>query len=381
MSVNFKDVPAQEAKPLKEKLISLLENYNGINFVALPDFLKRRTNALRNLQLKRNELEHQYHKELQALDLKYHKLYEPLHEKRQQIISGQYEPTDAECQLPETIKKFDDENLEQFKQLPEDLKEPSFSQQEVATLQKCVKGLPGFWLGCLNSTFNFTDCIEPHDKEVLRHLSDITIDYEEKDDILQYKLNFQFTENPYFDNSVLTKTYHLRVGPDPSEPLSYEGPEVIKSVGCDIKWKEGKDLTKHVIVVKQKNKTDGRIRHKEKQEDQDSFFRFFGPPEMPEDKSKVDEILGGLIAVDFELGEAIRQSLIPRAVLFYTGQYDADDDDEEDEEEDDEEDDDEDSDDDSDDDIDDEVDSDDSLENGNDQKGLIEKSPKSKKET
>jgi len=37
-----------------------------------------------------------------------------------------------------------------------------------------------------------------------------------------------FSENPYFSNSVLTKEYKLREGPDPESPLDYDGPEIIR---------------------------------------------------------------------------------------------------------------------------------------------------------
>ena len=47
-----------------------------------------------------------------------------------------------------------------------------------------------------------------------------------------YRIDFYFDENPYFENKVLSKEFHLNESGDPS------------SKSTEIKWKSGKDLTK-----------------------------------------------------------------------------------------------------------------------------------------
>lgn len=44
-------------------------------------------------------------------------------------------------------------------------------------------------------------------------------------------LEFEFATNPHFSNQILTKKYILRPGPDPVNPLAYEGPEIISCEG------------------------------------------------------------------------------------------------------------------------------------------------------
>lgn len=61
------------------------------------------------------------------------------------------------------------------------------------------------------------------------------------------------------------------------------------------------------------------------------------------DGEELDEETSDLLQADWEIGEVIRQSIVPRAVLFFTGEALDDEDYEEDDEEDDEEDEDEDS--------------------------------------
>lgn len=55
---------------------------------------------------------------------------------------------------------------------------------------------------------------------------------------------------------------------------------------------------------------------------------------VPENLEDVDEETQALLAADFEIGEVIRQRLVPRAVLYFTGEalIDEEYDDEEDEE-------------------------------------------------
>lgn len=311
-----------------EKLDKFVRDYHCSKADKLPRVMKKRLNALKKIQLEQIHLVHKYHKEIHELEMKYDKLYKPLYEKRAKIINGEHEPTEEECQLPENLKELYDSLDDQENTGAETT---LFTPDEDKELDAKVKGLPGFWLGCLNSSYSFADSIEPADKLALKHLEDIRLVYgkDDKDDLLTYALEFVFSENPYFTNKVLTKTYYLKLSPDDKDPFSYEGFEVIKSDGCEINWKEGQNITVKTVTVKQENKKDGRSREKKKEVEKDSFFLFFKPPTPPADEKEEEEI-NGVMAVDFELGEIIRQNFIPRAALIYSGYVDDEDDDDED---------------------------------------------------
>lgn len=370
---NSSDIATSKDKSkAEERFDALVDDYDCTSFFNLPKVMRRRVDALKKIQLEHIQIQHVYHKELQELELKYEKLYAPLYEKRYKIINGEHEPTDEECQLPASI--IEDEFNGDQENNPDDVTQDSMSltpQQEEAIKSKIV-GVPGFWLGCLASTYNFNDSIEDYDKKVLRHLKDIKLSYGEKDEHLTYTLDFYFGKNPYFSNETLTKTYFLKLKPDEKDPFAYEGFEVFKSEGCDINWLPGKDVTTKIKVVKQQNKKDGRMREKKKELERDSFFYFFKPPQLSNKEEELDEELGAIMAVDFELGEVVRQSIIPKAVLYYAGYMMDDDEDDEDDDLDDE-----------DEDSDDELsdsdqsdDSDDSLSDNKAKKKPVKKSPK-----
>lgn len=46
-----------------------------------------------------------------------------------------------------------------------------------------------------------------------------------------YVLEFYFKPNEYFEETLLTKTYHLKIAIDEKDPMSFDGPEITKCTG------------------------------------------------------------------------------------------------------------------------------------------------------
>ena len=117
-----------------------------------------------------------------------------------------------------------------------------------------------------------------------------------------FTLVFTFKENPYFTNRYLTKTY--RMDPDDFEEFDH-------AEGCKIDWKPGKSLT---VKVFRKTKN-GRV----KEQPADSFFNFFAPPEADATAESIASSLleeyEALVDADYELGETIRNDVIPKALF------------------------------------------------------------------
>jgi len=74
---------------------------------SLPAPVKRRIKALKQLQLVTTNIEAKFYEEVHALECEYYKMCAPLYEKRSQIISGAYEPSDEQC-----VWESDDEDEE-----------------------------------------------------------------------------------------------------------------------------------------------------------------------------------------------------------------------------------------------------------------------------
>jgi len=208
-------------------------------------------------------------------------------------------------------------------------------------------GIPEFWLQVFKNSDVISELIKEQDEEVLKHLVDVRITMQNESESKGFTIEFEFSPNDYFSNTLLTKSYQLRTGLDEHEPLTYEGPEIVKSKGSDIDWKKGKNVTIKMVKKRQKHKNRGTIRVVTKEVQTDSFFNFFTPPTAPEDADAEVEDTDEMrtLAADFEIGHMLRDSIIPKAVLYYTGEAGDEDDgefdeDEEDEDEDEEDDDD-----------------------------------------
>merc|ERR1712055_196635 len=310
---------------------------------ALPAPVKRRIKALKKLQLEATNIEAEFYKELHLLECKYHTSYLPFHEKRKTILLGQYEPNDEESLWPSDDEKDEDE-------LSEDLKQKANLETdkkgEIHDMDENTKGIPEFWLTVFKNVEMLAEMVQDNDEPILRHLEDITLKLLESDP-MGFVLEFHFSANDYFSNTLLTKHYEMKCTPDKEDPFSFEGPEIFKCKGCSIDWKKGKNVTVKTIKKKQKHKSRGAVRTITKTVQNDSFFNFFNPPPVPEDPNEeMDEDTQALLTADFEIGHYIRERIVPRAVLFYTGEaldddedYEEDEDDEEEGEEEEEEDD------------------------------------------
>lgn len=322
------DAPADQLNKLLLNRSDVLAALQAPNLAALPAPVKKRIKALKKLQLDSTKIESKFYEEIHTLECKYHKLYTPQYEKRAQIVSGKYEPTEEECDWD---SDKEDEDLANELDKKVNIKVADQEKNEI-NKNEDVNGIPEFWLTIFKNVSLLQEMMEEHDIPILKHLEDIKVTYNQNP--MGFTLEFYFSPNEFFQNSVLTKEYEMKCAPDESDPFSFEGPEIIKCKGCPIEWAKGKNVTVKTLKKKQKHKGRGEVRVVTKTVRRDSFFNFFSPPAISEDPdAEIDEETQSLLTADFEIGHYIRERIVPRAVLYYTGEALEDEEDEFEEEE------------------------------------------------
>jgi len=256
--------------------------------------IQRRIHALLNYQAEYFRLRVEFHRQLQDLQYLYNPQFEQIFERRRKIIDGSCEPTELEKQINWSNISYPNNSLEHF------------------------------WLTVLKNLDSYDYPIQPRDELCLKYLMDIRcILNPPNTKSTSFTLEFHFLpSNPFFNETILTKNYSIRFELDDSNPYrSYDGPEVDQCHGCVITWRLDHNLTIQKRNKRIRNKITGQIRFVEVEKSIKSFFNFFSPPPIPLDgihQMTDDDQLH--LEVDIEFGLLLKQRVLPRAILYYTGE-------------------------------------------------------------
>ncbi|XP_061358302.1 nucleosome assembly protein 1;3-like isoform X2 [Gastrolobium bilobum] len=289
-TINMNDITAALNEEEREELVNALKGKiislgGGQHYEILENLspnVRNRVEALREIQAKHDEIEAKFFEERTALEAKYQNMYQPLYTKRYEIVNGVAEV------------------------------EGVVNEQTADTEEGEEKGVPSFWLNAMKNNDVLAGEISERDEDALNFLKDIK--WSRVENPKGFKLEFFFDPNPYFSNSVLTKTYQMV---DEDEPI------LEKAIGMEIQWHPGKCLTQKVLKKKPK-KGSKNAKPITKTEKCESFFNFFNPPEVPDDEVIIDddlaEELQNQMEQDYDIGTAIRDKIIPHAVSWFTGE-------------------------------------------------------------
>jgi len=263
----------------------------------LPGYILARVEKLKDLNEERESIMATYLEERAALEKKYQDLCKPLYEERAAIVAGEKD---------DEIAKEVQANTGAH---------PDAAQPD--TSEPAVKGIPQFWVASMTNYDEVGEALSEHDIDCLEKLENVTC--VDDDDGMGFTLRFHFAPNDYFHDTILTKQYKV-----PNLLLSDE--PILKNVsGCKIQWKKDKSLTFHDVKKKQrgKGKNAGQVRTVSKSEQRESFFHWFDPAEMPpmnELDEEEAERLEETFDADYEIAQAFRCHVIPRAVLWFSGE-------------------------------------------------------------
>ncbi|KIW98461.1 uncharacterized protein Z519_00122 [Cladophialophora bantiana CBS 173.52] len=281
---------------MQQKLGSLVGRSSGY-IESLPAPVRRRVTGLKGIQKDHAKLESEFQEEVLQLEKKYFAKFTPLYQKRAAIVNGEVEPTEDEVEAGK----------------PEDEEEPEDdADKEDKTTEEDMKGIPEFWLSAMKNQISLAELITDRDEEALRSLTDIRMEYLDRPG---FRLIFEFGPNDFFTNKTISKTYYYR------EESGYGGDFIYDHAeGDNIDWKAGKDLTVRVESKKQRNKNTKQTRVIKKTVPTESFFNFFSPPVAPTEDDEIASDIEERLELDYQLGEDIKEKLIPRAIDWFTGE-------------------------------------------------------------
>jgi len=180
------------------------------------------------------------------------------------------------------------------------LRQPHFSKRS-----DLIARIPNFWVTVFVNHPQVSALLDEEDEEALQFLTKLEV--EEFEDIKSgYKINFRFNKNPYFENEILSKEFHLNEAGEPSSNSS------------ELKWKPGKSLVK--------SGQDAASAGRKRNHDRVSFFSWFSESvdavgscravseQCRPDTSCCPPSGGG--GAD-ELGEVIKDDIWPNPLQYY----------------------------------------------------------------
>ncbi|OJJ41292.1 hypothetical protein ASPWEDRAFT_102873 [Aspergillus wentii DTO 134E9] len=286
---------------IQGKLGSLVGRSSGY-IESLPVSVRRRVAGLKGIQKEHAKLEAQFQEEVLELEKKYFAKFTPLYQRRATIVNGATEPTDGEVDAGNEEEEEDAEAKAGEEQSKKD------EEKESAT-----SGIPEFWLSSMKNQISLAEMITERDEEALKHLTDIRMEYLDRPG---FRLIFEFSENEFFTNKTISKTYYYKDENGYGGDFIYDHAE-----GAKIDWKTEKDLTVRVESKKQRNKNTKQTRVVKITVPTESFFNFFSPPQPPtDDDDTVATDIEERLELDYQLGEDIKEKLIPRAIDWFTGE-------------------------------------------------------------
>ncbi|KAJ5885665.1 Nucleosome assembly protein 1 [Penicillium tannophilum] len=262
---------------------------------SLPPVVRRRVAGLKGVQKEHSKLEAQFQEEVLELEKKYFAKFTPLYERRATIINGGVEPTEAEVEAGKEDEEEDEENND--------------AEEKKETEGEATAGIPEFWLSAMKNQISLAEMITERDEEALKQLTDIRMEYLDQPG---FRLIFEFAENEFFTNKTISKTYYYKDESGYGGDFIYDHAE-----GSKIDWKAEKDLTLRLESKKQRNKNPCR----QDQRAYRVFLQLLLPPQPPtDDDESVASDIEERLELDYQLGEDIKEKLIPRAIDWFTGE-------------------------------------------------------------
>jgi len=171
------------------------------------------------------------------------------------------EEIDATQNEIDSLNEKASEEILKVEQKYNKLRKPFFEKRNAL-----ISKIPNFWVTAFVNHPQISAILDEEEEECLHFLTKLEV--EEFEDIKSgYRIKFHFDENPYFDNLLLTKEFHLGAGGDPA------------SNSTQIKWKDGsesgKRLKEQINLRTQEDKAGSGSRKRTRDMFSRSFFTWY----------------------------------------------------------------------------------------------------------
>lgn len=153
----------------------------GTGFIeTLPECVKRRINALKNIQVECAKLEGKFYEEAHLLEMKYAELFKPLYDKRNDIVNAVHEPNEEEATWVEPGEDNEEEE-EEKKKAEEEEKAKAVEENKEKTEEEKIaedvlnklkmdentKGIPEFWLIAMKNVELLEEMIQVRKNKII----------------------------------------------------------------------------------------------------------------------------------------------------------------------------------------------------------------------
>ncbi|XP_020586704.1 NAP1-related protein 1-like [Phalaenopsis equestris] len=156
-----------------------------------------------------------------------------------------------------------------------------------------IQSIPDFWLTAFMSHPGLGQLLSEEDQKIFKYLSSLEVE-DSKDLKSGYTITFNFSTNPYFEETKLSKTY----------TFFEDGTTDI--AGTTIKWKEGMGIA---------NGASHEKKGKKRSLTEESFFCWF-------DETRAKSLSGG---ISDEIAEIIKEDLWPNPLRYFNNEADEED--------------------------------------------------------
>ena len=275
----------------------------------LDEELRDRFKALKVIQNLMHDLNEEEQKEVRKQEIIFEEKYREIYDLRRMYINAD---KNVDAQMSQDLIKQFDERAEQMKD--KDYEELQITPCDVKQIQNSPSGVSDFWLrAMLNHSIG--SMVSDKDRAILGYLQNIELELHSEEKGHGYDLIFRFEPNSYFEGTEIKKEFHMK----------HKG-MMDRTVSTQIKWKDNCDPT---IMKKKKKKKGKKVNVTVKCR---SFFNFFKDRDPnADDEDDDDEEEEDDMDDQQEIGDQIKDDLVPLGLEYYLGVIDIEDEEESDE--------------------------------------------------